>query len=238
MPHLIDHLLTIFFVLAWPLYEMFIRAPRFGRDLASGDHMARERSYKWTIAIQWALAGATFLVWSLSGRSWNALGFGHAAGPGFFLGIAVVVAVVLMLGRRWSRTENDPVYKENLAARFQSGASFLPKTDRESVLYTRLGLTAGFCEEVLYRGWLLWYVGSYVPMIAAVPLTALLFGVAHIGQGFRRGAETTLMGFNLALLYVLSGSLWLPIIIHGMVDASGGLLARYVLSSGNEAPGG
>ena len=64
-----------------------------------------------------------------------------------------------------------------------------------------------------------------MPLPAAVVVAALLFGMAHAYQGSRGVLQTGLVGLGLAVLYVLSGSLWLPMALHAFVDLNSGLLA-------------
>jgi len=101
------------------------------------------------------------------------------------------------------------------------------------IRFVLLSLTAGICEEVLFRGYLLWYLSCLVPTVAAWLAGALLFGMAHAYQGSGGVLRTGLVGAGLVALYVISGSLWLPMILHAFVDVNSGLLAyAYLKHSG------
>jgi len=62
----------------------------------------------------------------------------------------------------------------------------VPRDSHERRLWMGLSLTAGLCEEVLYRGFLIWYLRMLLPGMAAVLLAAIVFGVAHryLGVGW------------------------------------------------------
>lgn len=91
--------------------------------------------------------------------------------------------------------------------------------------FSMVAVTAGICEEALFRGFLLWYLGSLVPLIPALVLGAVLFGMAHAYQGTKGVIQTGTVGLGLVLLYKISGSLWVPMVVHIFVDLNSGLLA-------------
>ena len=112
----------------------------------------------------------------------------------------------------------------------------IPTTRREQRTFQALALTAGFCEELAYRGFVLWYLGAYLPVPAAVAAMAAAFGLSHLYQGPKAAAQIALVGVAAALLYLLSGSLWIPMLLHALLDLSQLALVREVL--GGEPPAG
>ncbi|MBN2243478.1 MAG: CPBP family intramembrane metalloprotease, partial [Acidobacteria bacterium] len=96
-----------------------------------------------------------------------------------------------------------------------------------------LSLTAGFCEEVLYRGFLMWYAMTWLPGAAAVLVSAVLFGAAHLYLGWGVGVlRATIMGGVLGAAYLLTGTLWVPIVLHAAVDVTSGLTASTAFEQG------
>ena len=84
-------------------------------------------------------------------------------------------------------------------------------------------LLAAFGEEFLWRGFLLRETaeratGWRFSTVAALVLTAVLFGAAHFYQGPRGVVEKTLGGLVLGSVYVASGrsSIWLVVFVHGI----------------------
>ncbi|HET7250254.1 MAG TPA: CPBP family intramembrane glutamic endopeptidase [Gemmatimonadales bacterium] len=78
-----------------------------------------------------------------------------------------------------------------------------------------------FCEEVVFRGWLLATLHGPVDLAgtALIVGAALGFGFAHAYQGPAGVVLATLAGILFCALYVMSGSLLLPILLHVAVDA-------------------
>ncbi|GCE19361.1 CPBP family intramembrane glutamic endopeptidase [Dictyobacter kobayashii] len=102
----------------------------------------------------------------------------------------------------------------------------LPHTAQERSLWLFISITAGICEEITFRGFLLVYFlaisnffGLQIPLAEAAFLSSVLFGFAHIYQGWKGVLGTGLLGAIFAYLYISTGSLILPIIIHILIDA-------------------
>ncbi len=73
---------------------------------------------------------------------------------------------------------------------------------------------AAICEEYAYRGVLFLLVEQSLPPTLAGLASALLFGLAHFGQGWRGAILSTLFGLGLQLIVALSGGLFLAILAH------------------------
>ncbi|MGF6243981.1 MULTISPECIES: CPBP family intramembrane glutamic endopeptidase [Paraburkholderia] len=102
---------------------------------------------------------------------------------------------------------------------------FLPVTTEERCWWLAVSLTAGICEEVLYRGYLLqFFSGKFegslsLGLTAAWLLSSVAFGLAHFYQGVRAIAKTAVVGALLGILAILTGNLILPILVHALMDA-------------------
>lgn len=90
-------------------------------------------------------------------------------------------------------------------------------------------LTAPFCEELLYRGFLLALLRAVVGLRAAIVLQGLLFAYQHVVLGGWVGgtAVAAVFGSLIAPLAIRRGNLEEAMAIHFLLDAA--LLARGVL---------
>lgn len=79
--------------------------------------------------------------------------------------------------------------------------------------------SAGFCEEVLYRGIFLWVVLdiSHDPIIA-VAITSFLFGLGHTPYGLTWTIGSSLFGVIAAISVLWCESLWPAIVAHTFYD--------------------
>jgi membrane protease YdiL (CAAX protease family) len=89
---------------------------------------------------------------------------------------------------------------------------------------------AAFIEEMFFRGYFLNRLTDMVGrerlgITIALLGNALVFGVAHAYQGIIGVVDTALAGLLLGLLYLLARrNLWLPILVHGIIDTLGFLI--------------
>ena len=70
----------------------------------------------------------------------------------------------------------------------------------------------------------MWYFEAFSVMTLAVVFSSILFGLAHSYQGWKGVFRTGAMGLIMALFYVLTGSLWIPIVLHIVGDIHSGTL--------------
>ncbi|MFZ6874930.1 CPBP family intramembrane glutamic endopeptidase [Undibacterium sp. Di27W] len=99
-----------------------------------------------------------------------------------------------------------------------------PVSKQERHWWVLLSLTAGICEEIFFRGFLLQFIHGqshaswYLDLNLALVLSALVFGICHYYQGISGIVRTTVGGLLFGLLTILTNSLWLPILLHVLVD--------------------
>ena len=92
--------------------------------------------------------------------------------------------------------------------------NFPPRGARDIAIWIAASLTAGFCEEVIFRGYLQKQFFALTSSVAfAVAAQALLFGVGHIYQGYKAVGVVSILG-------VLYGALaqWRASLLPGMLS--------------------
>lgn len=113
----------------------------------------------------------------------------------------------------------------------------LPVTGTERTWFLFLCVTAGICEELLFRGFLMQFLagrlegGPHLGLTAAWLVTSASFGICHLYQGARGVFVCALAGALFGLLALLTGNLVVPILAHFVIDAS--LLWVYRLAQDN-----
>ena len=73
------------------------------------------------------------------------------------------------------------------------------------------------CEEIIFRGIILRFIGIRWNVVAALVISSALFGLLHInnhGMTWMGIAGIVLVGFLFGSMYLYSGSIWMPLGIH------------------------
>jgi hypothetical protein len=106
-----------------------------------------------------------------------------------------------------------------------SVTAMLPRTPIERVAWVAVAMSAGFCEEVVYRGYLQTQLTAMTGRAGvAIVLQGILFGIAHGEQGALAVVRLAIDGAALGVLARWRGSLWPCILCHAWSDLAAGLL--------------
>ncbi|HEX8175508.1 MAG TPA: CPBP family intramembrane glutamic endopeptidase [Pyrinomonadaceae bacterium] len=168
------------------------------------------------IALQW---GLLYYVWKAGlrrrGTTLRALIGGRWGGAKdvlIDLSLAIVLWVIWMTFQSvWTR-----LFGSGHAASIQS---LLPQQPAEVALWVLLSISAGFCEELIFRGYFLRQFASLTRSTwLALLMQALLFGVSHGYQGLDSTVKITIYGGLFGLLAVWRRSLRPGIAAHVLTD--------------------
>ncbi|MFC5500914.1 CPBP family intramembrane glutamic endopeptidase [Lysinimonas soli] len=178
---------------------------------------ARQRVYaRWLLESALVLAGLTGAVllaaWPYLPRALRGF-LDTPAGAVVWIGGVLVVATLLVAPAFLLRGDLDEIPAVG------DIRALLPRSRAELKYGVGLGVSAGVFEELLFRlalpALLFGIVGSG-PL--AFGIAAVLFGMLHIYQGPLGILFATLLGLVFAALYVLTGSIAAPIVLHVLVD--------------------
>ena len=229
-----DHALFAVLAVLFPVRAGLFGFRRLRRAPEHDVPRVRRLLYRQAIAIQWTLTAIAIALWIARSRPWAALGFVprfDSLALGCLAASMMVVAFVIWQRVRTLRSDEALGHvREHL----EHVERMLPRRPDELRRFYRLSITAGVCEEVLYRGYLIWYLGHALPLWPAVVAAALLFGFGHLYQGVRGMITTFVVGLVFGALYVGTGAIWLPMVLHALADAHSGHLA-YVAYAREEA---
>ncbi|MGY1725886.1 CPBP family intramembrane glutamic endopeptidase [Geodermatophilus sp. SYSU D01062] len=196
------------------------------------DPAARRSFYRRLLVLEWGLATLALVIWlAVPDVGAAAVGLAWPTGlPGPVTGAAALVVLVLALvsvralrGGALARATAAPQPGDGRHAEppVHATLALLPRSRSERRLFTVVGVTAGVCEEWLYRGFFLAVVaavGGGLPQGVLVAVAAVAFGLAHAYQGVGGVVLTGVLGGVFAALYLETGSLLLPVLLHAAVD--------------------
>lgn len=233
---IVDIALAVVVGIAWPLFDARRSHARFLAALASGRPDARVRAYRRTILVQWCLA-LVVLTWTLaSHRPVARLGLRAPAGSGVIWAVLASVLVLALQAMQLRSAWRSPAMRERLRVRFADLGRFLPHTATEMRMFAGLAATAGCCEELVFRGFLPAALAPVIGMPVAIVLAIGSFALGHAYQG-RRGILTAgLAAAVMVALYLATGSLLVPVLVHAGTDVLNGALLYTALSENGSSP--
>ena len=182
----------------------------------------------------WAMAIIVLVYWWMMGRPLGGLGLGFQVRSSllgwtafgiFALLYLIDFAVVFATRSGMEKFEN----------KLSGELGLLPRNRREYLYFIPLSLSAGVCEEIVFRGYFIAYwlglttpfqLGFWSPFIAIV-LPAVIFGIVHQYQGNWAVVRIVLMAVLFGVCYLEFGVLWPLMALHFGIDLVGGVVGLW-----------
>ena len=229
--HLLEIILLLWLV-GMPVYTA-LTFDKHKQQLIDG-RLTRSRAYKETIFFLWIPTGVLLATLWLTDRSVASIGLTFSATTAELITLAVLAVLTIIAVISLAGLKADAEARTKLAKEYEPLRYIMPQSKSE-LAWFNLGVspTAGICEELIFRGYLIWLLTPYIGFIGAILLSSALFGLNHIYQGWGGVLKTGILGLIFALVYWASGSLVAAIILHTLVDVFAGFQSYLVLRGGN-----
>lgn len=197
------------------------------RWIRGGRVNARQRFYVWVISFEWALTLFFMGWWLQSGGDLASLNMLPVVHEFQWLAVVVGLGLNLFLILQMNQVLDDDDQLKKLATGMGKLRNLSPTNSSEQRTFLFLSITAGICEEILYRGLLMSALtqlglGQFWALVCA----SLLFGLGHAYQGWEGIGKTTLVGFFLGTLALFSGSIYVGMILHAVLDLTSGRILQ------------
>ena len=184
----------------------------------------RNHLYFGTIAALWVLAFATAFVATDSHFPPELLGVALLPWRDFLLWFAfslIATGAIILAFKAFGMSETREIHY------------LIPQTLSEKLTFVVVCVTAGICEELIFRGFMITALRAATGSLAlAVLVAAVAFGAAHAHQNASGGLRAGLLGLVLTVPLLMTGSLYPAIAAHAVVDLLGGLwLSKWLLRS-------
>lgn len=187
---------------------------------AGGEYRPLAGRYWRVIFRSGAMIVFVVIAWLRLERPFSALGLELPIGIRGLIGFGIDVVLAanilyVILFRRLSAAEFDSVRQR---FRRMQGDRILPQSRREHFLFIATAIIGSSCEELVYRGFLIWFFSSIAGLAGAVLISSIAFGLAHAYLGRLAMLRTGGVGVVLGIAYVLSSSLWWLMLGHILLN--------------------
>lgn len=219
---ILQHILVLFLAIGMPLWDWY-EIPRLK---ASTEPRKKVRYYRkivsalWTCALIAVLTTGLFPAFSIRPAPgeirWLESGsIALRVVEGTTVGMLIAILLPALIALRSEKLRAK-------AARAARKLSFLlPSSGEERRWWWLVCITAGICEELVYRGFLLHYFHIspfHLSLTLALVVSSIIFGIGHLYQGSLGALQTAVFGFILGAMFIVTGTLLLPMIIHAVLD--------------------
>jgi membrane protease YdiL (CAAX protease family) len=182
---------------------------------------------------EWGLAGAAVALTLGLGRPLGTLGLRAPHGWIFAVATCVTIAYAILVMVQARQLAGSPGAQDRLRKRLEPLRGLIPHTLGEFRLFLLLSLTAGVCEELLFRGYLVWVLKTWIGLWGAAIVSMVVFGLGHAYQGAKHGVRAFLAGVALGLLALATGSILPGIVLHALIDMGSGWVTYIAMRNGD-----
>jgi len=203
--------------------------PSFVRRVARDPARARRVLWMQWVAMLWICSILVLGLWFVRDRSLDALGLDMPTGWRLWAPVVAIVAFACLQVDSAVRIGHRK--GDNARLRRQLGATglILPHETSELLGWLGVSISAGFCEELLFRGFVMWMLEPVLGVWLAAITSLALFAAAHAYQGLGGLARSALLGAALTALVLVTRSLWPAIAMHAVIDGMGGWIGWVIL---------
>ena len=186
--------------------------------------------YRSTIAFQWvATAVAAWRAWA---HGFTVAQLGLAMQQRLTIIAVAVLGAALIVTLQWFNLRRMGRSSSALRRPLQALAErILPQSRKELIPFFALSVTAGLCEEFLYRGFAMAALTrAGLPVGVVILASSVIFGLAHLYQGRAGFVSTTVLGLLFGGSRAALGSLLPAVMWHMGVDVVAGIAGpRYLV---------
>jgi len=196
---------------------------------------ARRWIYSGWMSMLWTLVAGGVALWVWEERGWAPLGLVVPHGWRLLVAIGLVLALAIAYARTVAKVaRSTPSRRVGLRSRLGHLAVMVPHARSEVGWFVALSLSAGFCEEFIFRGYLIWVFGPACGWWGAAAISVIVFAVAHAYQGRSGMIRAGVAGVLFTLILFMFGSLLPGMVLHALMDIGSGVVGWLVV---REVPG-
>ncbi len=227
----LDYVLLVLAAIVMPVLSAIT-----GRQLQRRSGVSLIRRYWLTILRGWMVVALIVFAWLWAGRAFATLGLDWPIGLRGGIGFAAAALMALYFAVQLVRIPKlAGANLDKWADRMQT-LKITPGTREELAVFILVAITAGVWEELLYRGFFIWFLIPLTGAVGAALISSAIFGIGHLYQGRTGVIYTALVGLAFAALYLVTESLWWLMAAHAIVDIYGGALVYRLLAMRHGRP--
>ena len=196
-----------------PVYAI-ISGPRAKHKLVKQPHL-KVRFYKETLFLLFLMAGSVIAAMLWEQDSFSRIGLGFIYDIRWLIGLAITTLALYLIIRRLTISAEKA---QSTVNQFKEIEFLLPFTSVQLNWTMAVSIMAGIAEEIVYRGFVYQQFNLLMPWPLALVLTNVVFALMHYATNPRNMINTWVLGMIFSAAYLLTGTLWLSIILHIAVD--------------------
>ena len=220
--------LALFIGLVYPAY--FVLTHKKTNNQIKIDERFKLADYKRTIFIFWTTT-ILILINSFYDQGLDLNLYPVFNIVGIVLSVLVILFILFQLKQLVVTYETAPAVRERLGEVYD----YLPKTKIELNWFILLSISAGICEEIIFRVFLFSVLVQDAGLIVAFVLTNITFALTHIGSGKQNLLSSFILGLLFTSIYYFTNNIWIVVVLHTAIDINAGVLGYRIKLAGADS---
>lgn len=185
----------------------------------------------------WIGASLVLTSWNFSQKPWTLLGIQLPIYSQMAIYLTVSLLVIYLVDTAYSTWQSIKQKKQE----DDDFLSIMPANWKEYAHFAFLAFSAGVCEEVVFRGFLINYIHESIPgneysMILSILIPSVIFSVSHIYQGFLNVFKIFSLSLLFGSIFIVTKSLLIVVLLHVFVDMLSGAVFVVLQQRKEEKP--
>jgi membrane protease YdiL (CAAX protease family) len=141
------------------------------------------------------------------------------------ISIILSILVLIFAGIQYMQSNITPENFTNIKDKMKDVSHFIPKTKIEFEWFIILSISAGICEEIIFRLFLFEFLNETSHLLVAFVLTNIVFAITHIATGKQNLINSFILGLLFSAIYYFTKNIWIAVFLHIAIDINAGILA-------------
>ena len=210
-------ILAVLIGIIYPIYIVFTH--KKVNDSINNDSKFRLIDYKQTILIFWSLT--LLILCNFFAYKQPDLNFNPKLS---LISTGLIILTVGFAYFQYRTSKISPSDTNAVKEKLKDIYHYLPKTRNELKWFSFLSVSAGFCEEIIFRLFLFEILKMNSNLIIAFTVTNLIFAITHIGSGKNNLISSFILGLLFSVIYYFTENIWIAILLHIAIDINAGIL--------------
>lgn len=221
MPSL--EILLFVYLITLPLYNKL--CGNRTKHLVLTNKLSKIQCYQQTIVYLWLPTLLLLGVLAFDDLSFPMfkLAFGFTTAQLIALSILACLFLYMLISARSVAADHQ---KKQLVMQQMNDFQWLLPTEKKQLNWYLWGvsLSAGICEELLFRFFLLGFLTLHLSVPMAILVSVIVFGLCHSYQGWQNVIKTAITGLILTFVFLWTDSLIIAMLLHFAIDAYAGII--------------
>jgi len=191
-------------------------------DVKTVTEKMRCAGYREQISIFWKLTIPVLIMCIIGGIGFPDIGFRLLDfNHNIWVTVITLVLAIALVVYEFVVPLASKKFRERIVNNSKDEIDEFPRTKKEKWLCSLSALSSAICEEMVYRGFLLYLLLTLLPnmpIFLNIVIAFVTFGIGHLYQGLKGVIETGLFGVLSMSLLIVTGSLIPSILLHFLCE--------------------